>query len=319
MFYSIRHVTTFHYSDPISESMMEVRLQPRTDEHQRCVRFQIVLSPKSGLNVNRDYLGNIIHNFDIPGQHEKLAITTESIVEMEASPLLPEALSPEAWEQYADLGRDYDLYDMLMPGKFTIMSPALESFMQEMNFVRRDDPFSLVKEINAKIYSAFDYDQTTTDVDSTIDEALLERRGVCQDYVHVMVAVLRGLGIPARYISGYLFHRQNYDRSAVDASHAWLEAWFPTLGWVGFDPTNNIITQDRHIRVAMGRDYADVPPTKGVFKGSADTELKVAVQVKRMEYVPHQEETLVSPYDYSLAVQNQRRIHIQQQQQQQQQ
>jgi transglutaminase-like putative cysteine protease len=315
MFYSVRHVTTFHYSDPVTESIMELRMQPRSDEHQRCVRFQIVISPKAALSTTRDYLGNTVHNFDIPGQHEKLAITTESIVEMEPAALLPEALAPETWDDYAHLGHDYDLYDMLMPGKFTAMSPVLASFMQEMNFARRDDPFSLVKEINTAIYNTFDYDQTTTTADSTIDEALAERRGVCQDYVHVMIAIVRSLGIPARYVSGYLFHRQNYDRSAVDASHAWLEAWFPTLGWVGFDPTNNILAQDRHIRVAVGRDYADVPPTKGVFKGGADTELKVAVQVRRMENVPHQEETLVSPYDYSLAVQNQRRIQIQQQQQ----
>jgi transglutaminase-like putative cysteine protease len=316
MFYNIRHVTTFHYSTSISESMMEVRLQPRTEDRQRCVRFQIALSPKSALSMTRDYLGNVVHGFDIPGQHDRLAITTESIVEVDAAPPVPESLPAEAWLEYSHVSHDFDLYDMLLPGKFTVMSPALAAFMQEMDFVRRIDPLSLVKEINAAIYNTFDYDQTTTDVDSTIDEVLEMRRGVCQDYVHVMLAALRYLGIPARYISGYLFHRQNYDRSAVDASHAWLEAWFPTLGWVGFDPTNNLICQDRHIRVAVGRDYADVPPTKGVFKGAADTELKVSVQVKRMENVPTQEEALVSPYDYSLAVQNQRRIQIQQQQQQ---
>ena len=143
MYYSIRHVTTFHYSDAITESVMELRMQPRTDEHQRCVRFQIVISPKAGLSTTRDYLGNTVHNFDIPGQHEKLAITTESIVEMEPPAILPEALAPETWAAYAHLGHDYDLYDMLMPGKFTIMSPMLARFMEEMNFARRDDPFSL--------------------------------------------------------------------------------------------------------------------------------------------------------------------------------
>jgi transglutaminase-like putative cysteine protease len=316
MFYNIRHVTTFHYSAPISESMMEVRLQPRTEDRQRCVRFQIALSPKSAMSMTRDYLGNVVHSFDIPGQHERLAITTESIVEVDAPQTPPASLPAETWTQYNDLSRDFDLYDMLLPGKFTVMSPTLSAFMSEMDFTRRTDPLSLVKEINAVIYDTFDYDQTTTDADSTIAQALEARRGVCQDYAHVMIAALRYLGIPARYISGYLFHRQNYDRSAVDASHAWVEAWFPTLGWIGFDPTNNLLCEDRHIRVAVGRDYADVPPTKGVFKGSADTELKVAVQVKRMESVPSQEESLVSPYDYSLAVQNQRRIQIQQQQQQ---
>jgi len=290
-------------------------LQPRSDDRQRCVRFQIAISPKAALSVTRDYLGNSIHSFDIPGPHEQLAITTESIVEINAISPLPPTLPAETWQQYAALSHDFDLYDMLMPGKFTVSTSALATFMQEMNFLQRDDPLSLIKEINTAIYNAFDYDQTTTDVDSTIDDALAARRGVCQDYAHIMITVLRELGIPTRYVSGYLFHRQSSDRSAVDASHAWLEAWLPMLGWIGLDPTNNIVCEDRHIRVAIGRDYADVPPTKGVFKGGAETELKVAVQVKRLESVPHQEETLVSPYDYSLAVQHQRRLHIQQQQQ----
>ena len=123
-----------------------------------------------------------------------------------------------------------------------------------------------------------------TRVDSPIDVALENRQGVCQDYTHIMIAMVRALGIPCRYVSGYLFHRaQSLDRSAADASHAWPEAYLPELGWVGFDPTNDVLVGGRHIRVAVGRDYADVPPTRGVFRGDAETDLSVAVQVSLSE------------------------------------
>jgi transglutaminase-like putative cysteine protease len=121
-----------------------------------------------------------------------------------------------------------------------------------------------------------------TAADSPIDEALAHGRGVCQDFAHIMIAICRSWGIPARYVSGYLFtDREAGDRSSPDASHAWVEVFLPSLRWVGFDPTNNVLTGERHIVVATGRDYADVPPSRGVFKGDAESELSVAVQVRR--------------------------------------
>lgn len=304
-FYSIHHVTTFRYSDPISESIMEAWLQPRTEGNQRCLRFQMLISPKAYLSVMHDYMGNIVHTFDVPGAHDRLAITTEAIVEVVPTPDLPDALPPEAWAGYADISAvDFDLYDMLQPGKYTHSTPALAQLAQELNLTRRDDPLTLLREMTTAIYTTFDYDQDITNVYSPMDVALQTRRGVCQDFVHIMLTLLREMGIPCRYISGYLFHRENgYDRSAVDASHAWVEAWLPGYGWVGFDPTNNCLCADRHIRVAIGRDYADVPPTKGVFRGKAESTLKVAVQVKRIESVPMIEETLMPPPEWSLETQ----------------
>ncbi len=138
----------------------------------------------------------------------------------------------------------------------------------------------MLRELNSGIFSAFDYRPQSTQVDSPIDHALEERQGVCQDFAHIMLALVRPLGIPSRYVSGYLFHGEdNHDRSDAGASHAWIEAWLPGLGWVGFDPTNNLIAVERHVKAAIGRDYADVPPTRGVFKGRATSELSVAVQV----------------------------------------
>ena len=117
-------------------------------------------------------------------------------------------------------------------------------------------------------------------MNSPIEVALEQRRGVCQDFAHIMTAIARHWGIPCRYVSGYLYHKGSRDRSAADATHAWVEAYLPSLGWVGFDPTNNIMAGERHIRAAVGRDYADVPPTRGTYKGGADSELSIAVSLE---------------------------------------
>ena len=133
-----------------------------------------------------------------------------------------------------------------------------------------------------EISARFEYKPRSTRVDSPIDEALEARRGVCQDFAHIFIALARPLGIPTRYVSGYLYRdAASHDRSTDGATHAWVEAFLPEIGWIGFDPTNNLIAQDRHIRVAVGRDYADVPPTRGVYKGvtAVRSELGVAVQV----------------------------------------
>jgi transglutaminase-like putative cysteine protease len=119
-----------------------------------------------------------------------------------------------------------------------------------------------------------------TEVNSPIEVALEQRRGVCQDFAHIMTAIGRVWRIPCRYVSGYLYHKGSRDRSTADATHAWVEAYLPSLGWVGFDPTNNIMACERHIRAAVGRDYSDVPPTRGTYKGGADSELSIAVSLE---------------------------------------
>ncbi len=137
-----------------------------------------------------------------------------------------------------------------------------------------------MRDLNSAINSAFEYTPNTTRVDSPIGEALRMREGVCQDYAHITITLARQLGIPCRYVSGYLYQPvRSQDRSTGEATHAWVEAYLPGLGWVGFDPTNNTTTDERHIRVAIGRDYADVPPTRGVYRGKAESELAVTVRI----------------------------------------
>jgi transglutaminase-like putative cysteine protease len=280
MYYTIRHVTHFRYSSPIAQSVTEVRMQPRTEGYQRCLNFALSVNPTVRVLSYRDYLGNIVHHFDLPGQHRSLSITAEAQVEMHTPSVLPDSLPAEAWDELSQAD-----YDWLLPSHFTYPSPLLSEFAAEIGVERRADPMTLLRELMASIYGAFEYAPDTTKVDSPIDDALRVRQGVCQDFTHIMLALVRPLGIPCRYVSGYLFHRSDI-RSAPDASHAWVEALLPQVGWVGFDPTNNLIAGERHIRAAVGRDYADVPPTRGVFKGTAETELSVGVRVSLTEEPP---------------------------------
>lgn len=283
MYYNIKHTTTFHYSKPIFESVMEVRVQPRNETPQRALSFNLKVSPKIGINNYRDHLGNIVHHFDIPGKHQKLMIVAEALVEVRPRRDLPEVLDNDSWEALDRIAASPEYYDYVMPSTIAHSTELLRQLAAELNIQRRTDPLTLLREITAGIYSTFDYVVDSTNVDSPIDDALTTRQGVCQDFTHIMIALVRPLGIPCRYVSGYLFNRGIADRSASEATHAWVEAWLPGIGWVGFDPTNNLVCNDRHIRVAVGRDYADVPPTRGVYKGKADTKLDVSVAVTQME------------------------------------
>jgi transglutaminase-like putative cysteine protease len=280
MNYTIRHTTRFRYSAPITQSVMEVYMQPRTEGFQRCLSFHLNVTPHATVMSHQDFLGNMVHHFDIPGAHQQLTITAESLIEIRPRPEFPSTLSPDAWDEL-----DTTEFEMLLPSHFTRPTPMLEELRKELKAERRDDPLGLLRELTTTLYDAFEYAPDSTAVDSPIDDALQSRQGVCQDFTHIMIALVRPLGIPCRYMSGYLYHR-NGARSSPDASHAWMEALLPGLGWIGFDPTNNLIAGERHIRVALGRDYADVPPTRGVFKGSADTELSVGVRVSLADDMP---------------------------------
>lgn len=280
MFYSIRHATHFRYSAPVRESLMEVRMHPRSEAHQRCLTFVLSVSPRAHVHTYRDHVGNMVHHFAAPGQHARLLIVAESVVSLQPAPELPDSLGAEAWDELDAGVREKDFHETLSASHFARPYPQLDELARTLGVVRRGDPLQLLRELNQRVYEWFDYRPQATRVDSPISEALRSRAGVCQDFAHVMIALVRPLGVPCRYVSGYLHHRvEDQDRSSDGATHAWVEAWLPGLGWVGFDPTNNLIAGGRHIRTAVGRDYADVPPTRGVFKGTAETELSVSVSV----------------------------------------
>ena len=284
MYYSILHKTRFRYSAPVSESITEVRMQPRSEGAQRCLSFKLHTTPGSRVFNYTDSYGNIVHHFDLPAPHKQLTITAEAVVLLPAPAWLPESLPADAWDELDATTAAEDYWDFLAPSTFAHSTPLLADLAREVKATRRDDPLSLLRDLNAHLYDIFEYAPDITEVDSPIDVVLEARKGVCQDYAHVLLALVRPLGIPCRYVSGYLFHRsEDQDRSADDATHAWVEALLPGLGWVGFDPTNNLIAGERHIRTAVGRDYADVPPTRGVYKGRAESSLEVGVKVAPTE------------------------------------
>ena len=279
-YYTIHHVTRFRYSTPISESIMEVRIQPRSEGIQRSLDFRLHTNPRARIMNYRGEYGNRVHHFDVPNRHSQLTITAQALVELTAPPPLPQSLRPQAWDELEALTATDEHWDMLMPSQFARPSDLLRDFARELDVRRRDDPLTVLRDLNTATHEHLEYAQKNTRVDSPIEDALSARRGVCQDFAHIMITLVRELQIPCRYVSGYLFQQsRSRDRSAEDATHAWVEALLPGLGWVGFDPTNNSIAAERHIRVAIGRDYADVPPTRGVFRGSAESELAVAVKV----------------------------------------
>src|ERR1019366_5417335 len=284
--YSARHPTTFRYEPAVRESVMEVRLQPRSDGEQRCLSFMLNVDPAANVMQYRDFTGNTVHHFDIAGTHKLVKVTAQSAVEVQSVPP-PRTSSVGDWADLDALIAGNDYWEMLLPSHFAHSNPELENLAKELRCERRGNPLVLLTELNEAIYKLFAYVPNSTKVDSPIEEALRTRQGVCQDFAHIMIALVRRLHIPCRYVSGYMFHRDEpeKDRSLEGASHAWVEALVPGLGWVAFDPTNNLVGGDRHIRIAIGRDYADVPPTRGVYKGEAQSDLSVAVTVSPADTV----------------------------------
>ncbi len=313
MFYAIRHFTRFRYSRPIWQSMMEVRMHPRSEGLQRCFTFQLSVNPRARIFSYTDHLGNLVHHFDLPAAHQQLTIIVDALVNLETEHLLPESLGPHAWEELDEMIAGEDYWEMLLPSRFARTSPQLELLAQELGFQRRDDrdPLQVLRTMTTSIFESFNYVKQSTAVHSPIEHALDSRQGVCQDFTHIMTTMARNLGIPCRYVSGYMYHTTTHeDRSPEGATHAWVEALLPGLGWVGFDPTNNLVTGQRHIRTAVGRDYADVPPTVGTLKGSADTELQVRVRVTPSDAVLPPDQEFAADQEWSQFLQEDREAQV---------
>jgi transglutaminase-like putative cysteine protease len=306
MQYTIRHVTKFTYDEPIAESVMEARMQPRSEASQHCLRFGLSTTPPSRVRMYQDPDGNIVHHFNIPGRHSRLTVTAEAFVEVSEAKPLPDELGPGAWDQLDAATERGEFWESLNASPFARRTELLETLAAEIGLARECDPLLTVRQIMSDIFRRFEYAPQSTRVDSPIDDALSSRKGVCQDFAHIMIALTRQLGIPCRYVSGYLFQPSGGGAGSIDgATHAWVETWFPGLGWVGFDPTHNAVAGEHHIRVAIGRDYADVPPTRGVFKGlsAVRSELAVGVSVGTAQgvvgdptlFVPWMSREAVSP------------------------
>ena len=278
--YFIRHELEFRYDAPVRGSVVTLFLAPIRDRLQQLHSFSIDTDPGGAVFEFRAPFGNRGHFFDRPGIHGALRITARSNVEVSTPEALPAGLGPDSKETLASAIRTPELWLMLQPSRFAQpSSPNLGKFASARGIERGMDVLKSIRALRSALHAAFEYAPGSTAVDSPIEHILETGRGVCQDYAHVMISILRGWGIPARYVSGYL--GPDGDLTSTHESHAWVECWLPGLGWRGFDPANDCDCDQRHVRAAVGRDYADVPPVRGVFRGSAGSTLTTRVEVTR--------------------------------------
>ena len=331
MLLEVRHLTQYRYADLVRESVMEVWMQPQKSAHQRLITFDLEVDPAAQVFSYPDSFGNAVHHFDVPQPHQTLSITARTAVDTQPLGKLQEAVDPGEWDRLNSETLKGANFDFLHPHGYARSSPALAAYVaeHEIDALRRRDPLSAIRDLSERIFTSFEYEAGVTRADSPIDDVLTARKGVCQDFAHVMITICRSWGVPARYVSGYLFtDRKRGDRSDPDATHAWVEVFLPSLRWIGFDPTNNTMAGERHIICAVGRDYSDVPPSRGVFKGESESHLAVGVTVRRARAVAAEPEFLRvsrpagrmtgqrAGMGSSAAHEQQQRLHQMQQQQQ---
>lgn len=278
--YAIEHNMRFEYAEPARDSVMTLYLCPIRDRAQLLREFSVHIDPDGALFEFVDSFGNTGHFLDRPRNHQRLSVTARSTVEVGPLAATPERLNPGAFETLRAAVKTFELWPMVHASHFVGWTTALETFQARHGLAPDDDPLVSARNLCTRLHRLLEYAPGETRYDSPIDRILETGRGVCQDYAHVMAAILRDWGIPCRYVSGYL--GPSAEGVARCESHAWVECWFPGIGWVGFDPTNDAEGDERHIRVAVGRDYADVPPSRGVFRGNSDSELATEVTIERL-------------------------------------
>jgi transglutaminase-like putative cysteine protease len=264
----IVHSTRYRYTGPIAETVMEVRLRPMDGNGQRCLDFNLELSHGVKARTYVDGFGNHVHYFNLVRPHSALSVVSRSTVET--------GLSPDQ-----DPGEEL-VHDFL---RFRAPVKEVEGIRELAMRHAIADPSSpaeverALDELTIAISRDFTYDRTATNVYSAVDDVLALRAGVCQDFAHLFIAVARAMGVPARYASGYI---HSPGEAAAAASHAWAEAWVAGRGWVGFDATHPIRTTPHHVRLAVGRDYTDAAPTRGVYVGSATGTMAISVKTREI-------------------------------------
>lgn len=279
MIYRVRHSTTYDYEDPVSVSHHVVRLRPRASASQTCKSSTLRIDPAPATSTSDDdYFGNRVTHFTLHEPHERL--TVEAISEVEVHPPAHSdfATSPPWNTVQADLAAVQYTFD----SKYCAANEDLATYAKEV-FAEGRPILEAALALTQQIYRDFRFDAEATEISTPVAEVFKNRRGVCQDFAHLEVATLRSLGLPARYVSGYLRTLPPPGRPRLigaDASHAWCALWCHGTGWIDFDPTNNCVPSDGHITVAWGRDYGDVSPIYGVLLGGAHHTLEVGVDVE---------------------------------------
>jgi len=291
MYHIVEHKTDYTYPDPVSLCHNIVRLIPRSTNKQFCKKSEIIIIPQPDVLIEYDdFFGNKLVYFTIEKEHKKLSVHVVSEIEKLSSGADNLAQNNRiAWEEVCKLTSTIaasiiDVKQFIAPTSMTMADEAIAAYAR-VSFPSGKSLFEGSKNLMNRIFSDFTFQSGFTTISTPLSLVMKERKGVCQDFAHLAIACLRSLGLPARYISGYIetIPPPGVKKLVgVDASHAWFSVFIPGNGWVDFDPTNNILPSDQHIVIGWGRDYADITPLKGVIMSSGRHELKVSVNVKRV-------------------------------------
>ena len=291
MNYRITHRTTYAYSAQVAVSHHAARLRPRDTDTQRCLEFGLSFDPEPDLlTEHTDSFGNRVSCFSVQKLHTHFEVVSRSHVSLTAV-LQPDPAQTPAWEDVAAKFRDPVPVDLLDPCQFVYGSPLLVHEMPMRNFAQpsftKGRPvLAAAADLCRRIHREFVFDPKATTISTPLAEVLENKRGVCQDFAHLAIASLRAMGLPARYISGYLRTHPPAGKprlQGVDASHAWASCFVPGYGWVDFYPTNYCFTALDHITVAIGRDFSDVSPVRGIITGGGKHSVGVGVDVEPVE------------------------------------
>ncbi|HEX3598289.1 MAG TPA: transglutaminase family protein [Polyangiaceae bacterium] len=287
MRYRVTHTTTYAYEEAVSVSHSEARITPRRTPGQNPQRTQLLVEPMPGALVSdTDYFGNTVHFFSLEESHERLTVTAVSDVDVDGVPTPAHGLTP-AWESVPDMIRRDRTRAGVEAVGYVFQSPlvrydaSIRAYADE-SFTPGRPVLDAAYELTRRIYADFAYEPGSTSIFTPLSAVMQARRGVCQDFAHLEIAMLRSLGLPARYVSGYLRTQPAPGRprlTGADASHAWLSLYCPGFGYIDLDPTNGTIPNDEHVTVAWGRDFGDVSPLKGVILGGGAHDLSVSVDV----------------------------------------
>jgi transglutaminase-like putative cysteine protease len=278
---AVTHITRLEFGDEVSETVMDAHLGPRNDADQRVERFAVRLEPAGHVRRYEDGFGNVAHLLTNMRPHTFLQVSAETEVHTYMADPFQLASHPP---QPLDV---IHLADCLDPSPLV---PRVAVVQQMAEPFRSDDnanAFDAIQHLSEMIHRDYTYQAGVTDVTTSIEEIVAGRQGVCQDFAHLLLGLCRSIGIPARYASGYIVERDqsggNAPSRGVGASHAWVEAFTPTHGWRGFDPTNNLVANEYYVKIAIGRDYSDVPPTRGTYHGGPTESMSVAVTARALD------------------------------------
>ena len=276
--FQIRHITKYEYDHPVRESNNQIKIYPYADASQDVLSHQLTLShEESNIGQYTDYFGNTVGVFNVLESHSELVIDSRLTVRTRWTEAAALPQNPDTWSSIAQaIGKDLRLTDFSQTEPIRAQGD-IRGFLAEIG-VADVDPEEAVFRCSSFIFNNFQYIKGITDVETTVDEILEHRSGVCQDFAHVLLQMLRTAGIPARYVSGYICPNKDGMRG-IGATHAWVEVWLPSRGWIGVDPTNNVWVHDTHVKLAVGRHFNDCTPMKGAFKGPANQHLSVYVSV----------------------------------------